>query len=86
MSPYLREEDVPEHACEGSFIELNWQGTWDDPTRPKEIVCPACGVKLTPEYESEREQRLLVSDAALASIRIDFALLSDCLIGLLDGC
>jgi hypothetical protein len=51
MPPYLREEDIPEPACEGSFVELNWQGTWDDPTRPKEIVCRICGAKLTPEYE-----------------------------------
>lgn len=52
MSPYFRDEDIPEPACEGSFVELNWEGAWDDPTRPKVIVCPVCGVELTPEYEA----------------------------------
>ena len=51
MTPYFRDEDVPEPMCEGSFSELNWEGAWNDPARPKEIVCPVCGVKLTPEYE-----------------------------------
>jgi len=56
MSPYFRQEDVPETACEGSFIELDWEGAWDDPARPKEIICPVCGVKLKPvceEYATE---------------------------------
>jgi hypothetical protein len=49
MSPYFREKDIPEPMCEGSYLELNWEGAWDDPARPKEIVCPVCGVKLTPD-------------------------------------
>lgn len=51
MSPYFRDEDLPEPACEGSYLALDWEGAWDDPARPKEIVCPTCGVKLTPDYE-----------------------------------
>jgi hypothetical protein len=51
MSPYFHPEDVPEPACEGSYLELDWEGAWDDPARPKEIVCPICGVKLIPDCE-----------------------------------
>ena len=53
MSPYFREEDVPEPMCEGSFVELNWKGSWNDPARPKEIVCSVCGVKLKPDFEED---------------------------------
>jgi hypothetical protein len=51
MSPYFRYEDIPEPACEGSFVELDWEGAWNDPARPKEIICPVCRVKLTPDCE-----------------------------------
>jgi hypothetical protein len=51
MSPYFRDEDIPEPACEGSFVAFNWEGAWDDPARPKEFVCPVCGVTLRLEYE-----------------------------------
>jgi hypothetical protein len=42
---------VPEPVCGGSFVELDREGARDDPTRPKEIVCPICGIKMMPDYE-----------------------------------
>jgi hypothetical protein len=51
MPPYFRDEDIPEPMCEGSYRDLNWEGKWDDPTRPKEITCPVCGVTLKPDFE-----------------------------------
>ena len=69
MSPYFREEDVPEPACEGSYLELDREGVWHDPNRPKEIVCPVCGVKLTPYFEEyEIEEKKAFSSQACPCI------------------
>jgi hypothetical protein len=44
--PYFTDDDIPEPYCEGSLIELDWEGTSpDDPTFPK-LICPYCGINL----------------------------------------
>jgi hypothetical protein len=61
MPPYFSPDDVPAPFCEGSFLQLTWEGAWDDPARPQEIVCPTCGLTLIPEceeYGSEEKKGL----------------------------
>ena len=44
--PYFTDDDIPEPCCEGSFIELDWEGTSpDDPTFPR-LICPFCSINL----------------------------------------
>lgn len=31
---------------------MGWEGRMDDPSQPKEIRCPECGVKMKPEFNA----------------------------------
>jgi len=49
-------DDIPEPQCEGSYIDLDWEGflfdwegTLDDPKRPLDWICPVCGAELQPD-------------------------------------
>jgi hypothetical protein len=44
--PYFSVEDIPVPICEGSFIELDREGTLDKVTCPREWTCPICGAEL----------------------------------------
>jgi len=41
---------IPNLPAKASYIELDWEGVWDDPLRPKTVVGPICGLKMRPKY------------------------------------
>jgi hypothetical protein len=54
--PYLTDaEPPPPSFCDGSLIDLEWVGAWDDESRPRQMTCAVCGAKLwvdAEEYEA----------------------------------